>query len=257
MSKIVWAAVLGLAVIGPGCSVRRLAVNKLGNALASGGTTFASDDDPEVVKSSAPFSLKLMDSLLAENPRHEGLLLGSASGFAQYAFAFVQQDADEMEEIDLAMAEEMRGRARRLYLRARNYGMRGLEVRHRGFEKALRADPKQAVGAARTKDVPLLYWTAVSWAGAISLSKDNPNLIAELPIVEAMMDRALALDEQFADGAIHSFLISYEMSRPGGTGEPAARSRQHFERAMELSKGQFAGPLASFAQSVTCQQPDL
>src|ERR1051326_1190267 len=254
MSRIVLMAVLGLALLGPGCSIRRLAVNKIGNALAGGGSTFASDDDPELVKAAAPFSLKLMETLLAENPRHEGLLLASASGFTQYAYAFVQQDADEMEEKDFAAAEEMKTRARRLYLRARNYGLRGLELRHRGFEKALRADPKQAVAAARTKDVPLLYWTAVSWAGAISLSRDNPELIADLPSVEAMMDRALALDERFGDGAIHSFLISYEMSRPGGTGEPAARSKQHFERAMELSQGQLAGPLVSFAEAVSVQK---
>jgi predicted anti-sigma-YlaC factor YlaD len=257
ISKIVMVTVLGLAVIGSGCSIKRLAVNKVGNALASSGTTFASDDDPELVKAAVPFSLKLMESLLAENPHHQGLLLASASGFAQYAYAFVQQDADEMEENNLAAAEEMRGRARRLYLRARNYGMRGLEEKHRGFEKALRTDPQQAVGAARMKDVPLLYWTAVSWAGAISLSKDNPDLIAELPIVEAMMDRALALDEGFGDGAIHSFLISYEMSRPGGTGDPATRSKEHFERAMELSQGQLAGPLVSFAESVSVQKQDL
>jgi predicted anti-sigma-YlaC factor YlaD len=162
-----------------------------------------------------------------------------------------------MEEKDFAAAEAMKARARRLYLRARNYGLRGLEIRHRGFEKALRADPKQAVEAARKKDVPVLYWTAASWAGAISLSKDNPDLIAELPIVEAMMDRALALDEEFGDGAIHSFLISYEMSRPGGAGDPAERSKQHFDRAMALSQGQLAGPLVSFAESVSVQKQDL
>ena len=104
---------------------------------------------------------------------------------------------------------------------------------------------------------PLLYWTAISWAATISLSKDNPDLIAELPIVEAMMDRALALDEKFGNGAIHSFLISYEMSRPGGTGEPVARSKHHFDRAMELSQGQMAGPLVSFAEAVSVQQQDL
>ena len=72
-----------------------------------------------------------------------------------------------------------------------------------------------------------------------------------------MMDRALALDEAFGDGAIHSFLISYEMSRPGGTGEPAARSKQHFDRAMELGKGQLAGPLVSYAEAVCVQKQDL
>src|SRR5262245_5144138 len=84
------------------CSIKTMAVNKIGNALAAGGSTFASDDDPELVKSAVPFSLKLMESLLAENPRHKGLLFATASGFTQYAFAFVQQEADELEERDLA-----------------------------------------------------------------------------------------------------------------------------------------------------------
>jgi predicted anti-sigma-YlaC factor YlaD len=257
INKHVWLLMVGLALIGPGCSVKRLAINKVGDSLAGGGTTFASDDDPELVKAAVPFSLKLMESLLSESPRHEGLLLATTSGFTQYAYAFVQQDADEMEDKDLAATEAMRGRTRRMYLRARNYGLRGLEVRHKGFGKALRADPKQAVRVATVKDVPLLYWTAVSWASAVSLSKDNPDLIADLPIVEAMMDRALALDEAFGDGAIHSFLITYEMSRPGGSGDPAARSRQHFERALALTGGQQAGPMVSYAEAVCVQKQDL
>jgi predicted anti-sigma-YlaC factor YlaD len=233
-----------------------MAVNKLGDALAAGGTTFASDDDPELVKAAVPFSLKLMESLLAESPRHEGLLSATASGFTQYGYAFVQEDADEMEATDFAAAEQMRARARRLYLRARNYGLRGLEVRHNGFEKALRSAPKLAVSSATLKDVPLLYWTAASWAAAISLSKDNPDLIAEQPCVEAMIDRALVLDESYDHGAIHAFLITYEMSRPGGVGDPAARSRGHFERALALSSGQQAGPMVSFAEAVCVQKQD-
>ena len=246
----------GLAVVGSGCSVKRAAVNKVGDALAGSGTTFASDDDPELIKAAVPFSLKLMESLLSESPRHEELLLATASGFTEYSYAFIQQDADETEDKDLAAAEELRARARRMYLRARNYGLRGLEVRHSGFEKAVRADPKQAVRVATKKDVPRLYWTALAWAGAISLSKDNPDLIAEQPIVEAMMDRALALDEAFDYGAIHTFMITYEMSRPGGTGDLAARSRQHYERAVALSGGQQAGPMVSFAEAVCVQKQD-
>ena len=257
ISKLSWWMMVGLALVGTGCSVKRMAVNQVGNALAGGGTTFASDDDPELVKAAVPFSLKLMEGLLNQSPRHEGLLLGASSGFTQYAYAFVQQDADEMEDKDLAAAEDMRARTRRLYLRARNYGLRGLEVRHKGFEKALRANAKQAVRVTTVKDVPLLYWTAVSWAGAVSLSKDNPDLIADMPIVEAMIDRALALDEAFSDGAIHTFLITYEMSRPGGAGDPAARSRQQFERALALTGGHQAAPMVSFAEAVCVQKQDL
>jgi hypothetical protein len=35
-----------LLVLGTGCSIKRLVVNQVGNALASGGTTFTGDDDP-------------------------------------------------------------------------------------------------------------------------------------------------------------------------------------------------------------------
>ncbi len=250
------ATALGLACLGPGCSIKRMAVNKLGNALAGSGTTFAADDDPELVKAAVPFSLKLTEGLLAESPRHEGLLLTAASGFTEYGYAFVQQDADELEATDFAGAEQMRARARRLYLRGRNYGLRGLEVRHPGFEKELRAAPKAAVSKATRKDVPFLYWTAASWAAAISLSKDNPDLIAEQPCAEAMIDRALALDEGYDHGAIHGFLVSYEMSRPGGVGDAAARSRQHLERALALTGGQQASPLVSFAETVCVQKQD-
>ena len=257
MSNKILLALLMTALLGPGCSFRRIAVNKLGDALAASGTTFASDDDPDLVKAAVPFSLKLMESVLAENPKHAGLLSASAAGFTQYAYAFVQQDADELEATDLAAAESLRNRARRLYLRARNYGLRGLEVRHPQFERWLRADSSQALRTLSKQDVGLLYWTAVSWAGAISLSKDNPDLIADLPMVEALIDRALELNERFGDGAIHSFLITFEMSRPRATGVPIERARHHFERALALSGGNQAGPLVALAEAVSVQTQDL
>jgi predicted anti-sigma-YlaC factor YlaD len=243
--------------LGAGCSVRKMAVNKLGDALAGSGTTFASDDDPELVKAAVPFSLKLMEGLLAESPKHKGLLFATSSGFTQFAYAFVQQEADELEGEDFAKASAMRERAKRLYLRARTYGLRGLDASHAGFEAKLHINPRAAVRTARAKDVPLLYWTAASWAVAISLSKDDPALIGEIPQMEALMDRAIELDESFKDGAIHSFLITYEMARQGAPGDPAERSRKHFERAMELSRGTQAGPLVAFAEAVCLQKQDL
>jgi predicted anti-sigma-YlaC factor YlaD len=241
---------------GAGCSLKKFAVNQVGNALAGGGTTFSSDEDPELVRAAVPFSLKLMESLLAESPRHRGLLFATASGFTQYAYAFVQMDADELENRDLAAAMAMRERARKLYLRARDYGLRGLETRHRGFREALGRDCRAAVAVARTRDVPLLYWTAASWGAAISLSKDDPGRVAEVPQMEALLDRALALDPDWDAGAIHSFLITYEMARQGATGDPAERSRRHFERALALSEGRLAGPLVSFAEAVCVQKQD-
>ena len=109
---------------------------------------------------------------------------------------------------------------------------------------------------AKAADVPLLYWTAASWGLAITLSKNEPALIVDQPVVEALMDRALELNEAFDDGAIHSFLISYEPVRQGAAGDPLERARKHFDRAMSLSNGYQAGPLVSLAESVSIAKQD-
>ena len=247
---------IALGVLTPGCSIKRMAVNKVGDALAGGGTTFSSDDDPELIKSAVPFSLKLMESLLAESPKHKGLLFATSSGFTQYGYAFVQQDADEIEAKDYAAAEAMRARAKRLYLRARGYGLRGLEAAHPGFTNALSIDPSKAVALMKESDVPQLYWTAAAWGAAISLGKDDPSIIGTIPQMEAIIDRAAALDESWGDGAIHGFLINYEMSRQGAAGDPADRARKHFERALEFTHGQQAGPLVTYAEAVCVEKQD-
>src|SRR3990170_3112403 len=198
-----------------------------------------------------------MESVLAETPHHQGLLSAAASGFTQYAYAFVQQEADELEARDLAAAEALRARARRLYLRAQAYGLRGLEGKHPGFPDALLANPRAAVRAATTADVPLLYWTATAWAAAISLSKDTPELVAQIPAMEALIDRALELDDRYGRGAIHSFLVIYEMSRQGAPGNPAARARKHFEHALALSEGKDATPLVALAEAVAVKTQDV
>jgi predicted anti-sigma-YlaC factor YlaD len=256
-SQVVPGCLLLVWFAGSGCSIHRYALNQASDAVAQSGATYASDDDPELVKAAAPFGLKLTESLLTENPRHLGLLTSAASGFTQYAYAFVQEEADEVEPQDFAAAEAMRARARRLYLRAQGYGLRGLEVKHPGFGKALLANPKATVRTATKPDVPLLYWTAAAWASAISLSKDNPELIGQIPAMEALMDQALELDESFGDGAIHTFMISYEMSRAGAAGDPAARARKHFERALALSEETDASPLVALAEAVAVQKQDV
>jgi hypothetical protein len=104
--------------------------------------------------------------------------------------------------------------------------------------------------------VPLLYWTAASWGLAISLSKDVPDLVADQPQVEALIDRALALDEDWDAGSIHGFLITYESSRLTGEGTAEQRARRHFERAMELTGGKLASPLVSLAEAVSVEKQD-
>lgn len=253
-SRVLLAAVL--LAITPACNVQRFAVGKLGDALAEGGETWMRDDDPELVRAAAPFSLKLVESLLEKDPRHDGLLFAATSGFTQYAWGFVQQDAERAESVDLARSRELAERARKLYHRAREYGLRGLDARHPGFREAVLEDPATAIADAERADVPFLYWTAAAWGLELSLSKTDPLAIADLPAVQAMIDRALELDEGWNGGAIHGFLILFEETRPGGGRDWPERAKKHFERAVELSKGERAAPFVAYAEAVPMKKQD-
>jgi predicted anti-sigma-YlaC factor YlaD len=257
-TRAVAAGIAGaaLALCVGGCSLlKQTAVNSAGNALAGGGTTYASDDDPELVWQAVPFGLKTIESLLAQSPRHKGLLLAAASGFTEYAYGALQQEADLTEAKDLARATELRNRARKLYLRALDYGFRGLEVDLPDVRRRLREDPAHALDGAGKAQVPLLYWTAAAWGAAISISKDDPELSADQSRAEALMRRALALDETFEAGAIHDFFIAYEGGR-AKVGGSVAEARRHLERALELSRGHRASPLVSFAETVSVGRQD-
>jgi predicted anti-sigma-YlaC factor YlaD len=248
-----WKVIGGVCVLAiafSGCSIKKIAINSLGNALSEGTSSFGKDDDPELIRDAVPFGLKTIEMLIEQSPKHKGLLTAACSGFTEYAYAFVQQDADFIEEQDFDRAKEMRVRAKKLYLRAFGYGMRSIEAEFPGFREQLRKDPDAALTKMTKKHVPRLYWTGASWAAAFAINKADADLAADQTLIEKVMLRALALDDSYEMGTIHDFFISWEggHASAGGSYEKA---QQHFDRAVALSKGLRAAPYVSFAEAVS------
>ena len=253
-TRFALAGVLILALLtAPACSLKRIAVNSVANSLAETGDTFAADADPELIRDAVPFSLKLVESLLEEVPKHRGLLLTACSGFTQYAYAFVDSDAEMLKLDDYSRHTKVQERARKMYLRARDYCLRNLELGYPGIKAQLMEDAETAVAAVQKKDVPLLYWTAASWGKAAALSLDKPALAGDLPIAHALARRALALDEGYNLGAIHVIMISLE-AIPEDMGGDRARAKRHYDRAVELTRGNGAVPHVSYATGVLLPQ---
>lgn len=239
--------VVALAVSGCGW-IKGMAMNSVAGSLTETGTVFSRDDDPELIRDAVPFALKLYESLLESLPKNRDLLLATCTGFTQYAYAFVQGEADSVESTDYERLTKIDERAFKMYMRARGYCVRALELRHAGTEAALQRNTPGALAWARKEDVPLLYWTGASWGSAIALGLDKPGLLLDVPAMRALMTRALELDEAYQNGAIHAVMITLE-SKPemGGSTE---RARKHFDRAVELSKGLDPGPYVTLATSV-------
>jgi predicted anti-sigma-YlaC factor YlaD len=252
---------LALALLSSASGCKTVAVGFVADAIAGGGGgAMAQDDDPELVRDAVPFALKSMEGILEQDPGHEGLLLALASGFTQYAYAFVASDAEIADwKGDLAGARAGRERARRLLLRARDYGLRGLDVREEGVAAGLKPGPELERTLRRFRhreDVPLLYWTAAAWSLAISSAKGDMALVADLPVPIAMMERAIALDESWSDGALHEYFLVLDPGRTPVEGGGVEKAKQHYERALALSKNKKLGPHVSYAEGVLVKAQD-
>jgi hypothetical protein len=243
-------AFLALGFVTAGCSLKRMAVNSVANSIASGGDVFSRDDDPELIRAAIPFGLKTMESLLEVVPDNRNLLLAACQGYTQYAYAFVQLDADLIEPTSYEEATRLRDRALKLFVRGRNFGLRALELKHKGITRMLQSRPDSAARLLGAKEVPMIFWTAAAWGSAINLGKDRPDLAADIDAVKALITRGLALNERFDRGAFHEAMIVMESLPPAMGGSPQ-RARQHFERAVALSEGSRPGPFVTLAQSVS------
>jgi hypothetical protein len=237
------------------CSIRRYAFRTVANSLTQGPDVYGTEEDPELVRDALPFGLKTMESLLMVVPDHQGLLFTLCKGYTTYAFAFVQSEGDLVVNSDYARSVTLHERALKLDLRARGYGLRGLDARYHGIAEQLRLDPAKAAARIQKQDLPMLYWTAAAWGSAISLGKDQPELLADLPAIRALMDRGLQLDEAFEGGAMHEAMIVLD-ALPEAMGGSEAHARSHFARAVELSQGLKPGPYVTLAETVTVLKQD-
>ena len=94
--------VLLVVCLAQGCSARRYLINRVGDALLSGPSVFESEDDLELLRDALPFSLKLMESLVAGSPSNPALSLGTCRAYVLYSNAFVDFEAELAYEVDLA-----------------------------------------------------------------------------------------------------------------------------------------------------------
>jgi len=235
-----------------GCALEQYSLKASVDMMVAAEQSSHEEQDPELVQLAAPMGLKTAETLLRSHPKHPMLHLLVARGFVEYAYAFVQTEAERLDESNPAQARPAWARAKALYLRARDHALDGLELRHPGALAAVRSpDALRAwLKTVRSKDVPLLYFTGLSWGLAILAERSASPALGELPLIEEMMETALCLDETYDRGRLHEFFIFYSSLQMGNEQETNA----HLARAMALSHGQRLSPLVSYADSVLSKQ---
>jgi hypothetical protein len=200
--------------------------------------------DLELVCEGVPSYLLLLDSLLVSDPDNARLLLHGTQAYTAYASLMPECGRPER-----AMVLGERARAYGLRLLGTHQGLAGAaEMPFAGFSEVL-----QTVGSG---EVEKLFWGGYGWATWIGFSKGAPAAVVDLPKVEELMLRVLALDEGFYHGGAHLFLGVYYGSRPVMLGGRPEVSRSHFEKALALGERRFLPTMVAYAEHYARQTFD-
>jgi hypothetical protein len=225
------------------CSVQQHLLRNAGDVLSK--ETSSADDDLELLMHASAYHLKISESLLDEIPEHVKLAESITRGFTQYAFVFLMDEADRVESDSIQKATHLRTRAAKMLMRAKNIGWRTLRSKYPTLEVQLQRESTGKVQKLASEHVGLAYWVMTSWAGAISLSKDSPDLVADLPQVIRLAELAWQSQPQFDKGALASMMGTLELAKPNGKPEVAEK---YFDLSIQWRSDQIS-PMVSKAEN--------
>ncbi len=196
----------------------------------------AKQPDPSIVRDGSPAYLMLVDGLIEAYPNNGELLTAGCQAYTVYATSFVE-DSDPV-------------KASLLFAKAKDYGFRALSIK-RDFQQAASGPLDDFVIFLRSYNkeyVPALFWTTSAWAKWISLHLDSLEALADMPMLEATMQRVIELDQGFYYGSPHLHMAVYLAAKPSIAGGNLDKAKEHFDEAFALGAVKLLAAKVLFAR---------
>jgi hypothetical protein len=222
----------------------RMMVDSMNPLMEKMSVSINKNYDVDMVRDAYPANLIQLDGLIEASPYNESILLKASEAYFGYGFAFIE-DTDEE-------------RAKKLYVKSRDYALRVLN-KNRRFRKALNGPIDEFVSSLETfhkGDVPALFRASTAWIAWIALNLDEPEVLLDLPKVEALWNRILDLDETYYYGSTHASLGAYFASQSLSLGGDPVKAKYHFDRAFEISESKLLVVYLMYAQYYAYQIQD-
>ncbi|NIR55738.1 MAG: hypothetical protein GWO42_14485 [Nitrospinaceae bacterium] len=202
------------------------------------------ETDPALARQAMPASLKMMEGMLKDDPGNPTLLKNLAEGYCGYAFSFVEDEDPE--------------RASRLYLRGRGYAERLLTAE--GAPENLAAQNpgqfKNSLEGLKAQHLPGVFWMGQCWAQWLMLNLDDLQAFVAIPKVEALMQKAQGLNENYHHAGPHMFYGIFYGGRSKMLGGDPEKARNHFEKCLELTEQKYLMAHVMYAKTYAVQMQD-
>lgn len=252
--------ILTVCVIGfSACSPSKIASDLTSGIFKVGAPIFEQEGDVDTAEVSGLAMIKTLEVFNFQNPSNKNYLNLLARSYATYAFGFFETRMVQYQFKEPDKYNMYADRAKNFYKKGKLYGMDLLKRKDEGLVKAMSKGldhvRKKMNGYARHEIEPV-FWTAFNWGSFINLSKDDITVVADLPIVEAMMARIVQVYPGFYFGAPHLFYGVYYASRPAMLGGDPKKALTSFENAAKVTQGRNLMVYALQAQFLAVQTMD-
>lgn len=248
---------LGLSLGNLGCIKSMLLNGQIAStrkASEVGGTL----TDVEMARAAASSGLATSEGMHRLAPDNEDALYMLTRGWASYAFAFVEDDMEVAHDHRDSAAEDYhRDRAVKAYDRALFYGKELLAKRAGGFDEAIKSD-----GAFKAwlrdnftskDDAENLHWVASAWMAKVAVQKDSAEVVAQLWVGVAMMERSVELWPDYNHFSGMAALASYHARSVTAEVDEAARL---FEKVLAETKRHSLMVQLGYATRLACVKAD-
>ena len=228
-----------LLLVGLGaCTSRQLAVRTVTEIINEGLTAYESDNDLNLLKSAMPSHIKLLETLLANDPKNQKLLILLSRSYASYAFIFYERQVEAArfhstpDATHRALLKELSASASGYYNKGIEYALRAMEIRHPDCREQLGriASAGPFIQSIKKDDLAALFWYGFNLSAVINLNRDSMSSLAKAPQVEKTMQRAIEIDDTYFNGGPHLVLFGYYASRSPITGGNPELALNHYQK---------------------------
>lgn len=227
-------------IFSTSCSVSKIASDMTAGIFKEGAPVFEQDGDVETAEVSGLAMIKTLEVFNYQNPQNKTYLNLLARSYATYAFGFFETRMVQYQFTDPEKYQMYFDRARGFYRKGKGFATDLFHRKDPGLIEAIKKglDPlRKKVSRYDRLDVDPLFWFAFNWGSYINLSKDDITIVADLPIVEAMMAQIVKVHPGFFYGGPNMFYGVYYASRPAMLGGNPEKAKEHFEAAAETTQG--------------------
>jgi len=254
--RLAMAVTVIAAIASAGCDIKKVLLNGQIEATRKASNALNSVGDYDIAQGAAYAGIAQIEGLRYLAPDNDDALYMLTRTWTSVGFGFIEDKMEELEDTKGDMSPEFDYQKRRAiaaYQRAVFYGKQLLEHEHAGLDAATHnAETMKAYLKKfddKDTDAENLFWVGYAWVSMTNVQQNKGDVVGQLFVGVAMLERSAELDETYNFGTAHSVLGAYHARSPMAEPDEA---KVQLTKAMQIAGDKSYLPKLQYAIRYDC-----